>query len=71
MRQQYDIPAQTCVLTHVTNAIEIMNRGAPLDLVFHSIAGSQAANRSFGIDLAVLRESYEAGLCAEAWHGWQ
>lgn len=62
VRQQYDIPAQTCVLTHVTNAIEIMNRGAPLDLVFQSIAGSQAANRSFGIDLAVLRESYEAGL---------
>ncbi|WP_377289356.1 ethanolamine ammonia-lyase subunit EutB [Rhizobium sp. SG2393] len=62
VRQQYDIPAQTCVLTHVTNAIEIMNRGAPLDLVFQSVAGSEAANRSFGIDLAVLRESYEAGL---------
>lgn len=62
VRQQYDIPAQTCVLTHVTNAIEIMNRGAPLDLVFQSIAGSQAANRSFGIDLAVLKESHEAGL---------
>ncbi len=62
VRQHYDIPAQTCVLTHVTNAIEIINRGAPLDLVFQSIAGSEGANRSFGIDLAVLRESYEAGL---------
>ena len=62
LRLQYEIPAQTCVLTHVTNAIEIMNRGAPLDLVFQSIAGSEAANRSFGVDLAVLKEAHEAGL---------
>ena len=60
LRLQYDIPAQTCVLTHVTNAIEIMNRRAPIDLVFQSIAGSEAANRSFGIDLAVLTEAHEA-----------
>ena len=62
LRRHYDIPAQTCVLTHVTNAIEIMNRGAPVDLVFQSIAGSEAANRSFGVDLAVLKEAREAGL---------
>lgn len=62
LRRHYDIPAQTCVLTHVTNAIEIMNRGAPLDLVFQSIAGSEAANRSFGVDLAVLKEGHQAGL---------
>ncbi|WP_020178745.1 ethanolamine ammonia-lyase subunit EutB [Methylopila sp. M107] len=60
LRLQYDIPAQTCVLTHVTNAIEIMNRRAPIDLVFQSVAGSEAANRSFGIDLSVLAEAYDA-----------
>ncbi|MFD1704437.1 ethanolamine ammonia-lyase subunit EutB [Methylopila henanensis] len=62
LRQSYDIPAQTCVLTHVTNAIEIMNRRAPVDLVFQSVAGSEAANRGFGVDLAVLREAHEAAL---------
>ncbi|WP_020185645.1 ethanolamine ammonia-lyase subunit EutB [Methylopila sp. 73B] len=62
LRQQYDIPAQTCVLTHVTNAIEIMNRRAPVDLVFQSVAGSEAANRGFGVDLAVLKEAYDAAL---------
>ncbi|OYY27443.1 MAG: ethanolamine ammonia lyase large subunit, partial [Azorhizobium sp. 35-67-15] len=46
--------------THVTTSIELMNRGAPVDLVFQSIAGTQAANRSFGIDLSVLREGYDA-----------
>ncbi|KQT85787.1 ethanolamine ammonia-lyase subunit EutB [Aurantimonas sp. Leaf443] len=61
LRLQYEMPVQTCVLTHVTNAIEIMNRGAPVDLVFQSIAGSQGANRSFGVDLAILREAHEAG----------
>jgi ethanolamine ammonia-lyase large subunit len=62
LRLHYDIPAQTCVLTHVTNAIETMNRGAPLDLVFQSIAGSEAANRGFGIDLSVLKEARDAAL---------
>ena len=62
LRQHYEIPAQTCVLTHVTNSIEIMNRGAPVDLVFQSVAGSEAANRSFGVDLSVLKEAHEAGL---------
>ncbi|MBB3997963.1 ethanolamine ammonia-lyase subunit EutB [Aureimonas pseudogalii] len=61
LRQQYEIPVQTCVLTHVTNCIEIIERGAPVDLVFQSVAGSEAANRSFGVDLAVLREAHEAG----------
>jgi ethanolamine ammonia-lyase large subunit len=62
LRQHYEIPAQTCVLTHVTNAIEIMKRGAPIDLVFQSVAGSEAANRGFGVDLATLREAREAAL---------
>ncbi|HQS07486.1 MAG: ethanolamine ammonia lyase large subunit [Rhizobiales bacterium 24-66-13] len=57
---RFDIPTQSCVLTHVTTSIELMNRGAPVDLVFQSIAGTQAANRSFGIDLSVLREGYDA-----------
>ncbi|MFG1463160.1 ethanolamine ammonia-lyase subunit EutB [Xanthobacter sp. DSM 24535] len=57
---RFEIPTQSCVLTHVTTSIDLMNRGAPVDLVFQSIAGTQAANRSFGIDLAVLREGYDA-----------
>ncbi|MBC9206696.1 ethanolamine ammonia-lyase subunit EutB [Roseomonas aerophila] len=62
LRERHDIPTQTCVLTHVTNAIRIMERGAPVDLVFQSIAGTEAANRGFGVDLAVLREAREAAL---------
>ena len=60
--QRYEIPTQSCVLTHVTSSIAAIERGAPLDLVFQSIAGTQAANASFGIDLKVLQEGYEAGL---------
>lgn len=60
--QRYAIPTQSCVLTHVTTSIEAINRGAPLDLVFQSVAGTEAANRSFGINLAVLREGQEAAL---------
>ena len=62
LRDRYAIPTQTCVLTHVTNAIEIMRRGAPVDLVFQSVAGTEAANRGFGVDLAVLREAHDAAL---------
>ncbi|AUW57786.1 ethanolamine ammonia lyase large subunit [Sphingobium sp. SCG-1] len=62
LRDSYDIPTQTCVLTHVTNAIEMMNRRAPVDLVFQSIAGSEMANRGFGVDLGILREAQEAAL---------
>ncbi|MBN8910529.1 MAG: ethanolamine ammonia-lyase subunit EutB, partial [Rhizobiales bacterium] len=58
--QRYDIPTQSCVLTHVTTSIEAINRGAPLDLVFQSIAGTEAANSSFGINLALLQEGYDA-----------
>ncbi|WP_281687830.1 ethanolamine ammonia-lyase subunit EutB [Pseudomonas citronellolis] len=60
--QRYEIPTQSCVLTHVTSSIEAINRGAPLDLVFQSIAGTEAANASFGVSLAILQEGYEAGL---------
>jgi len=58
---RFDIPTQGCVLTHVTSSIELINRGAPVDLVFQSVAGTQAANTSFGIDLKVLQEGMEAG----------
>lgn len=59
---QYRIPTQSCVLTHVTNTIEAIRRGAPVDLVFQSVAGTQAANRSFGIDLSLLGEGQAAAL---------
>ena len=59
---QYQIHTQSCVLTHVTNTIAAINRGAPVDLVFQSIAGTQAANRSFGIDLDLLGEARAAAL---------
>jgi ethanolamine ammonia-lyase large subunit len=62
LREQLDIPTQSCVLTHVTTTIELMKRGAPVDLVFQSIGGTEAANKSFGIDLALLREAHEAAL---------
>ena len=57
IRTMFDIPTQTCVLAHVTTQMEAMRRGAPVDLVFQSIAGTEAANRSFGINLALLREA--------------
>jgi ethanolamine ammonia-lyase large subunit len=60
--QRYGIPTQSCVLTHVTNTLEAINRGAPVDLVFQSIAGTEAANRSFGIDLKLLLEAHSAAL---------
>ncbi len=60
LRQRFDIPTQTCVLAHVTTMMQAMERGAPVDLVFQSIAGSQAANESFGVSLSVLDEAHEA-----------
>ncbi|WP_347555087.1 ethanolamine ammonia-lyase subunit EutB [Robbsia sp. KACC 23696] len=61
-RQRFDVPTQTCVLTHVTNTIQAIERGAPVDLVFQSIAGTEKANTSFGVTLSLLQEAYEAGL---------
>jgi len=60
--QRYGIPTQSCVLTHVTNTLEAINRGAPVDLVFQSIAGTEAANSSFGINLDLLAEARSAAL---------
>jgi ethanolamine ammonia-lyase large subunit len=60
--QRHGIPTQSCVLTHVTNTIQAIERGAPVDLVFQSIGGTEGTNKSFGIDLAVLGEAREAAL---------
>jgi ethanolamine ammonia-lyase large subunit len=60
--QRHAIPTQGCVLTHVTNAISLIEAGAPVDLVFQSIAGSEGANTGFGISLALLREAHAAAL---------
>ncbi len=59
---RFEIPTQSCVLTHVTNTLQLMERGAPVDLVFQSVAGTQAANSGFGIDLAMLGEARDAAL---------
>jgi ethanolamine ammonia-lyase large subunit len=56
------IPTQSCVLTHVTTTLGLIEQGVPVDLVFQSVAGTEAANRSFGVDLAVLKEAHQAGL---------
>jgi ethanolamine ammonia-lyase large subunit len=62
IRCRLDIPTQSCVLAHVTTTLGLIEKGAPVDLVFQSIAGTQAANRSFGVDLALLHEARAAAL---------
>lgn len=61
IRERFEIPTQSCVLTHVTTTIDLIERGAPVDLVFQSVAGTEGANRGFGVDLTLLREGNEAG----------
>src|SRR5262249_19647784 len=58
--QRFAIPTQGCVLTHVTTSLDLIRAGAPVDLVFQSVAGTQAANASFGVSLALLREAHDA-----------
>ena len=60
--ERYAIPTQSCVLTHVTTTLQAIERGAPVDLVFQSIGGTEATNRSFGFDLALLAEARDAAL---------
>ncbi|AEG67659.1 ethanolamine ammonia-lyase subunit EutB [Ralstonia solanacearum] len=60
--QRYRIPTQACVLTHVTTTLEAINRGMPVDLVFQSVAGTEAANAGFGVNLALLQEAHDAAL---------
>ncbi|MFZ2529785.1 MAG: ethanolamine ammonia-lyase subunit EutB [Rhodococcus sp. (in: high G+C Gram-positive bacteria)] len=61
IRQRYDVPIQSCVLSHVTTTLGLIETGAPVDLVFQSIAGTEGANTGFGVNLALLREANEAG----------
>jgi ethanolamine ammonia-lyase large subunit len=58
--QRYEIPTQSCVLAHVTTQLDALARGAPVDLVFQSIAGTEAANASFGVNLKLLAEARDA-----------
>jgi ethanolamine ammonia-lyase large subunit len=60
IRETLEIPTQTCVLAHVTTQMEALRRGAPLDLMFQSIAGTEAANRAFGFNLGMLDEAHQA-----------
>ena len=60
LRARLDIPTQTCVLTHISTTLELIARGAPVDLAFQSIGGTQALNASFGINLALLDEAHAA-----------
>ena len=60
--RRYEIPTQSCVLTHITTTIELINKGVPVDLVFQSIAGTEAANAGFGVNLKILGEAYDAAL---------
>ncbi len=60
--QTYQIPTQSCVLTHITTTIDAIDRGAPVDLVFQSVAGTEAANHSFGVNLTLLQEGRDAAL---------
>lgn len=61
VRQRFGIPAQSCVLAHITTQLAALEAGAPVDLLFQSIAGTEAANRSFGITLTLLEEVHDAG----------
>ncbi|MFZ5549673.1 MAG: ethanolamine ammonia-lyase subunit EutB [Pseudomonadota bacterium] len=60
--ERHQIPTQACVLTHVTHTLAMIEAGAPVDLVFQSVAGTEAANTGFGVNLALLREAHEAAL---------
>jgi ethanolamine ammonia-lyase large subunit len=62
VRETYRIPTQSCVLAHLTTTMDAMRRGAPVDLVFQSIAGTEAANASFGVNIAMIREAREQAL---------
>jgi ethanolamine ammonia-lyase large subunit len=62
LRQRLEVPTQSCVLTHVTTTLALIAERAPVDLVFQSIAGTEAANRSFGVTLALLGEARSAAL---------
>jgi len=59
---KYDIPSQSCVLSHITTTLQLIEQHAPVDIVFQSIGGTEKTNKSFGISLSLLKEGYDAGL---------
>jgi len=61
IRQRFEIPMQSCVLSHVTTTIDLIGQGVPVDLVFQSIAGTEGANAGFGVTLDILTEADDAG----------
>src|SRR3546814_9130548 len=61
VRLRFDIPTQSCVLSHVTTTIGLIEAGAPVDLVFQSVAGTEGANTGFGVNISLLRAGNEAG----------
>jgi ethanolamine ammonia-lyase large subunit len=77
LRSRFEIPVQSCVLAHITTQMAALEAGAPVDLVFQSIAGTEAANRSFGVSLALLGEAHEAARalkarrCLRRWKHWR
>lgn len=62
IRERFSIPTQSCVLSHVTTTLQLIEQHVPVDLVFQSIAGTEKANASFGVTLPILQEAYDAGL---------
>jgi len=60
--QRFDIPTQSCILCHLTTTIELISKNAPVDLVFQSIGGTEKTNTSFGVNLSLLQEAFDAGL---------
>ncbi len=62
LRERYQIPTQSCVLSHVTTTLELMKKNVPVDLVFQSIGGTEKTNKSFGISLSLLEEAHECAL---------
>ena len=60
--QKYNIPTQSCVLCHLTTTLQIITKNAPVDLVFQSIGGTEKTNKSFGINISLLKEAQDAAL---------
>ncbi len=77
LRQRFQIPVQSCVLAHITTQLKALEQGAPVDLLFQSIAGTEAANRSFGVNLASARRGASgraiaaAGRGVRRWEHWR
>lgn len=62
LRQHFEMPVQNCVLTHITTCLQLIEKRVPVDLIFQSVTGTEKANASFGVNLSLLQEAYEAGL---------